>query len=386
MKCSFKSIRYSHTMKRTFNYFLLTFTTAFVVSCSEKLPENHTAAKTENTGQLIVPSTAVRFDEKSARESPSVEVEEAEDFARLLAVSLNDKNLRKFIKDEANQKYDGDFDILVSKVAERKIGSERFDERIQRSHPNGKGIFTQVTKNPKLNISIPVLIEKWDDLSQKILVAVAIGANEKETVYLKAYDGEGNSYLIDAKKEPDIPVIVVGNNERMNYSKDISKVGNLRTSGNYERIEYLRCPNLNAIEGWFKGAPEIRFDGVVYNNDFTAAFQAFSAMEYPPTRNHAHDGYTLSVWTSTNNLFRWYFDLNQGPDYYLQAWELDDSGTSHTLTVGVTAGKKDVVTGTATYQLTYREEDIKLKGELIHYTHPSPSIISDGSLEFRLEN
>ena len=378
-------------MKRTFNYFLLTFITAFVVSCSEKLPENHTAPITENTGQLIVPSTAVRFDEKSARESPSVELEEAEDFARLLAVSLNDKNLRKFIKDEANQKYDGDFDILVSRVLEKKVSGERFDERIQRSHLNGidkgKETFNKAAKNPKLNISVPVLIERWNDLSQKLLVAVAIGANEKETAYLKAYDGEGNSYLIDAKKEPDAPVIVVGNNERMGYTIGRavnSKAKNLRTSGNLEKITFIQCLDLNDIEAWHKGGPEIQFDCVVYNNDFSAAYAAASGKQSHVSRETAKDGWIPEG--SHLGLFEWYFDDNHGPDYFLQVGEMDDAGSTHKFTIGVTAGKKDVASGSASYELTYKGLDIKLPSELIHYTSSSPRTISDYRIKYTLQN
>lgn len=93
---------------------------------------------------------------------------------------------------------------------------------------------------------------------------MGIGVNEKEIVNLRVYDGEGNSYLIDVKKELDVLVIVVGNNERMNYEVDKKRMRKVRMFGNMERIEYIKCFNLSEIEGWFKGVLEIRFDGVVY--------------------------------------------------------------------------------------------------------------------------
>lgn len=88
-------------------------------------------------------------------------------------------------------------------------------------------------------------------------------------------------------------------------------------------------------------------------------------MEYPPARQNASNGYTLPSSTAVQNLFSWHFDSNHGPDYYLQSYEIDDSGTTQSLTVGVTAGKKDVITGNALFTLTYKAQDKVLKGELI---------------------
>lgn len=292
--------------------------------------------------------------------------------------------MRKFIQDEANKKFDGDYDILVSKVSESKIGDVNFSEKIKKNSPNGipRGheIYENAIKNSKLNISIPILIDRWEVENQIPLVAVAIGATEKETKFLKAFDYMGKTYLIDANIEPNVPVIVVGNNERMNYKEVMNNPKKLRTSGNSERIPVLRCPNLSAIESWYYGGPELRFDGVVYNDSFSAAYQAFTKMQNPP-RDLATLGYFPN-----QNLFEWYFDDNHGPDYYIQTWEIDDSGTSYKLTVGVTAGKKDEASGTATFELSYKAQDKKLAGELIHYTSPTPKIISDSNIEFVLEN
>lgn len=377
-------------MKKLFKLFALIIPLVTFFSCADDSTEIKSIAKISNNDEFLIPTTAKLIDEKSLRQSATNDIIEAEEFAKLLASSLNDKDVRKFLKNEANKKNDGDFDILVSQVINAKIGIQNFSEKIKNNSPNGlakgKEVFDNATKNPKLNIAIPVLIEKWDDTKQQPLVAVAIGTIEKETKFLKAFDSKGKSYLIDASIEPNVPVIVVGNNERMNYQSDIKKNKNLRISGNYEKITWLKCPNLSDIESWYYGAPELRFEGVVYNNDFSAAFKAFSNMEYPNNRNQASNGYTLALWTATQNLFAWHFDANHGPDYYIQSYEIDDSGTTQSLTVGVTAGKKDVVTGNASFTLTYKAQDKVLKGELIHYTNSSPATIGDGSIQFTLTN
>ncbi|HLO44850.1 MAG TPA: DUF3103 family protein [Leadbetterella sp.] len=193
--------------------------------------------------------------------------EEYEDFAKEIARLLSEKDFRKILKEEANKKFDGDYDILFSNFKNVQFKSKKIEDFITSSNV--------ARANEKLNISIPILIENWNESKQEPLVAVAIGVVEKETKFLKAFDSKGKSYILDANIEPNVPVIIIGNNERMNYKEEIKKNKSARTSGNYEKITWLKCPNLSDIESWYFGAPELRFDGVVYNNDFSAAFQAF---------------------------------------------------------------------------------------------------------------
>ncbi|MCP1386017.1 hypothetical protein [Runella salmonicolor] len=77
----------------------------------------------------------------------------------------------------------------------------------------------------------------------------------------------------------------------------------------------------------------------------------------------------------------------------IQSYEIDDDGTTQEFTVGVTQGTKASGAGiegsssqTASFKLTYKAQDKKLAGELIHYTKSSPSSIGDGSIQFTLEN
>ncbi len=75
-------------------------------------------------------------------------------------------------------------------------------------------------------------------------------AVEGETKFLKAYDSNGKAYLMDAEVEPDVPIIVIGNNERMDMiegSKKGSKDTNAKTSGRMQSINYLKCPDLKKI-------------------------------------------------------------------------------------------------------------------------------------------
>lgn len=66
---------------------------------------------------------------------------------------------------------------------------------------------------------------------------------------------------------------------------------------------------------------------------------------------------------------------------------------SYKLNVGVTASTKTKIElGEAGYEtkanveINYSPQDEVLKGELIHYSHPSISYIGDGNISFRLES
>lgn len=196
---------------------------AFFYSCNK----NDAVPDSITQEQLLIPQTAQAVADGSSARVAATETIEAEEFAKLLALSLKQKDIRTFVKEEANKTFDGDFDILVSRVAELKIGNDKFSERIKKNAPNGyakgKEVFDNAIKNKKLNISIPILIDNWDDSRQQPLVAVAIGVSEKETKFLKAFDSNGKTYLLDAKTEPNVPVIVVGNNERLNYKTQTKK-------------------------------------------------------------------------------------------------------------------------------------------------------------------
>lgn len=382
-------------MKKRFSISLIIFGSILTFSCEEQSVHKKQSNLFENVisypdtttykDGILIPRNSIVVDGASLREAKTADEMDKEEFAKLLAKSLKNKEFRSLIKDEANKKFDGDFDILYSDFKGKKLNSETIESIISKKHPNGESKGKEISKiagkNQKLNISIPVHIEKWDESKEELLVAISFGAEENVTKQLKAFDSNGTEYLIDAINEPNVPVIVIGNNERMDYvpSSTVSSK-NLRTNGNLEKITYIKCPDLGAIESWYFGGPELRFDGVIYSIGSATTYQAFTKTQHP-SRDNAKDGYTL-----TQDLFNWYFENNHGPDYYIQSWEIDDSGTTYKLTVGVSVGKKDVVTGTAAFELSYKAQDKKLAGELIHYTSATPKTISDSFIQYKIEN
>lgn len=54
---------------------------------------------------------------------------------------------------------DGDYDVLVSTVLNSKIGNKAFSEKIKENSEIGGKVFDDAVKNPKLNISVPLLVD-----------------------------------------------------------------------------------------------------------------------------------------------------------------------------------------------------------------------------------
>ncbi len=247
-------------------------------SCKEevKVVSNQDSSKMSEL-EILIPNTAKEINESSLKLQYLNGSEEFEEFAKVLAKSLKDKEFRKLIKDEANKKFDGDYDILVSKIETSLISGVNFKDFLK-GKINDNNYYEKARANNKLNISIPVLIEKWNFLNQIPLVAVAINA-EEDTKYVKAFDSNGKVYLLDNIQEPNFPVIVIGENERMdilditkNSGSNISSkngrikgtmcVSPFRINGKFERWKgmYLTESGLSNIEVWTKGAPEILVD------------------------------------------------------------------------------------------------------------------------------
>ncbi|HEY1025784.1 MAG TPA: DUF3103 family protein [Sphingobacteriaceae bacterium] len=142
--------------------------------------------------------------------------------AKNLAASFSKKELRHFVKKQALKKFDGDFDILYKDIKSVQINGKSFQDHLVGSNgasESDEAVFNQLkeigSNLPLLNISVPVNIEKWDPDHFTPLVAIrSSDYNEKTTKKIKAYDKNGIVHWLDAKKDPEFPVVAVSLNER----------------------------------------------------------------------------------------------------------------------------------------------------------------------------
>lgn len=144
---------------------------------------------------------------------------------------------RCLIKNEVSKQFDGDYDYLFSTsmkhnvspsedlitksgydevITVKELLSYYFDPSDFRTKSSLDVLDEIIKEYPDLQISIPVHAEEWDP--DNYTPSVAIIPEDCEypfTKILPGIDAEGNQIEIDAINEPDVPVIVIGLNERI---------------------------------------------------------------------------------------------------------------------------------------------------------------------------
>ena len=169
------------------------------------------------------------------------------DFALALnrAISSN-SDFRKLIKSEVLKQFDGDYDLLLSHSMELEVNPSKemftksscsgpisvkdllsyyFINSYNPTKSSSQSLDDLIVDYPDLQISIPENAEEWN--TEEYIPNIAIVPSDYEefvTPDVPGIDSEGNEIRIDAINQPSVPVIVVGQNERI--SKD-SINGNL---------------------------------------------------------------------------------------------------------------------------------------------------------------
>ena len=156
-----------------------------------------------------------------------------EDVGKALAISMNEKSVRNFIKEEALKKFDGDYDILYGQIENKKINGENFESILATNTSAGKNAKVDAVNNlrltqkliPLLNIAVPVNIEKWNtEIYSPMVVVLPDDYSEQKTKTLKAFKSDGSFSFIDAKKIPVEPFIVISENERTSFENELYKL------------------------------------------------------------------------------------------------------------------------------------------------------------------
>lgn len=167
------------------------------------------------------------------------------DFAIALSKSLNaSQELKKIIKSGVKLKFDGDYNILLKSILNNNINIpeqfsssykaksksaftvkdlllSNYDSVAQRSNSQRAKassidiIDELIQKYPKLQIAVPVNVDKWD-ITQKTPILTFIPSEYEDgvTKTVTGYKPDGSMVIIDAIKPPsDDVVIVIGENE-----------------------------------------------------------------------------------------------------------------------------------------------------------------------------
>ena len=156
-------------------------------------------------------------------------------FAKSISAAIrNNSNVRTLIMEEVKEMKDGDYDVLLTDISQKttRVSDEKlqtkanngfltFSEIINSYYPGVKStsedILSQLeSENPDLQIAVPVHAEDWDPETYVPVVAfIPEGYKEYVTETVPGYDAEGNYVEVDAINAPEVPVIVISKNERM---------------------------------------------------------------------------------------------------------------------------------------------------------------------------
>ena len=235
-----------------------------------------------------VDSTSISFSLKEDSIEDNFKVK----FAQVLEYALaSNEELRKFIKKEAKEKVDGDYNIPVGLIlgsdingsvfeqiiAESAIAHSLFFSESQTVASEIDAIIDEVLKYNDLNIAIPIHINKWQTKKFVPITAVLTSDfDEENSTVIQGFNSSGEVVWLDAKTDPVDAVVVVGNSERgyvlngefVRFTPDSNEVFTAECPpyplsirdpelARSWQIEAFRFDDLRAVESWSAGAPEI---------------------------------------------------------------------------------------------------------------------------------
>lgn len=213
------------------------------------------------------------------------------DFAMAVSNAMNNsKDFRKLIKKEALAKFDGDYDVLLSRIMNETVKVDNATNslrsetsysvedllndyyvssdtaKLRATTPSVIGSLS--SKYPDLQVSVPVHAEKLNEDSVLLLTFIPAEYEDGVTKTLPGYDLNGNQVKIDAINAPDKPVIVIGLNERINRcspqpASKPSAPANLTAT---QTTNGIQLAWVQTVTGAGKSNPKYDFIQVPYRN------------------------------------------------------------------------------------------------------------------------
>jgi hypothetical protein len=204
--------------------------------------------------KLLVPSLIVLLaflnscsDENQIRKKAEynlLSIENETAYKRSFAVALSkaivsDKNVRDFLRQEALQMFDGDYDVLYGLVKNKEMeNGKTLEETLSAQFESIEDLKKIEAALPLLTVFVPTLpegsfsAEQWETSSQIPFVSMRLSStNDIPTI-----TPEGKEFVMDADVIPAFPVIVIKDNERMQYNGQPG-YGDLKSSRKFSNGE-----------------------------------------------------------------------------------------------------------------------------------------------------
>jgi hypothetical protein len=328
---------------------------------------------------------------------------------RALAVMLADHEVRELIRAKALEQFDGDYDVLYQDIKTTRLsGGETFEERLTSllsASPSCREKFPNILVNiPKLQLSVPLHCEEWQTETHIPLVAVHPYFNsDQRDERISAYDQRGWHTFLSTTEDPKEAVVVLGVSERTDeqgslledYRPQSSVPSDVqRVSGEYEILDWIRIPDLDNVEGWVDGKPELQIIivGARANGTMSAAVSNEIGLK---AVNNISRGDIKSGKEVNLGLFNWKLEpttpygYTYADEIKIKFIEIDDKGNQwkFTLKAGVQVKVKEPTTGLEAtvsgpefgIEYTYKAKDDDCGDAIVDYSHPKPGPTQTGS-------
>lgn len=197
-------------------------------------------------------------------------------FAMAMAKSLKHPDICKILKNKIGDKFDGDFDVLWEQIKNSQIAGQKMRELVNsRFSERTRQVLTleKIEAVPLLQISLPVNFDDWDGESTILVAYTPLTIDDMDWKEIYAYDADMKECKLDAKTEPDFPVMVVGINERVEYLQSAEtqfnrSLGKTSAGGRLSEEYLYRIKIFEDGEGWLSGDPEIYIVSAGTNNTY----------------------------------------------------------------------------------------------------------------------
>lgn len=372
---------------------------------------------------LVVTSCQQQVEVESVIDQEALNQEELKLTIRNLSISmsnmLNELEVRELIKKRVLLQFDGDYDILYKDIKDVELSDGlSFEQKLISLFPASdhckvklNGEFAEI---PQLQISVPVNCENWDTKAFVPPVAMQpFGQDEAGITKIEAYENGGKLLYLPAKEDPEFPVVVIGLNERTDeagnllppYMPDGLESLQDRVSGEYEKLKWIRIPDLSGIEGWAAGKVELEIIVVGATGIGTDSKAANTEItkKVPPkiSREDITSGIDLNY-----GLFNWKIEptstytTTYSDEIKVKFIEIDNSGSQWKFSVGVGGAVKVIAPGgtqvsipvaSTGVEYTYKDSDDDCGDAIVDFDHPKPGPTetggeyNTGSVRFRME-
>lgn len=309
--------------------------------------------------------------------APNDKVNKAlEDVAKSLATTLQDGNVRTFVKTKIGERFDGDEEVLYTAIADTKLADGKmlkqklaagYVKAHAKTNPVDEKTAAEIINKhsalvPKLQFAMPVQFENWNAATHTPLVTyMPEGVEDTKVAQIKAFDANGNVHMLDAQNEPNYPVMVVSLNERTTTTESGAGMTLSHLYGDQEILDRIKINNDH--EPWSKGSPEIFLS---YSFGNSTSMNGRFSME------HVDDE---GKWYYVNgSLFYW--QQHYGDVMAVWLWE-DDGGNA--------------ITATATYfginfSTSVTDGDDALGHNPVSFSDPNNGYYSVGDGEYYLRH